>query len=386
MTSTLVIGGGLAAQRCIEALHREGAEGPITMVSDEPSLPYDRPPLSKEALSGDEFPDTSFRTAEWYVEHGVELVLGDPATDLETGSGTVWLASGAQHSADRILLATGSRAKMIPGFDAFLNSHVLRSAADARLLRDALVPGTKLTIIGAGFIGLEVASTARKLGVEVTIIEAEDIPLRGILGHELGTWLAAWHRREGVDLRCGTGVAAVKGERVAEAVVLSDGSEIPLDHLLVAVGAAPNSQWLESSGLNVENGIRCNAVGQTDAEGIWAAGDVACHWNDRLGRHHRTEHWEAAGAEARAVAKDMLGLPAGAEPMSSFWSDMYGVRLQHLGKASDTDRLEIDGETDSLDFEAIWYDGDTPTAALAVGRPRSLPALRKLFTVPTLKP
>ena len=382
MTSTLLVGGGLAAQRCVETLRREGDDSRITLVCDEPQRPYDRPPLSKEALSEPEVPDTSLRPEEWYEEHEVNLILGDPATDLETGSGTVWLASGAQHSADRILLSTGSGAKMIPGFDAFTNSHVLRSYADARLLRDALTPGSKLAIIGAGFIGLEVAATARKLGVEVTIIEAEDIPLRGLLGQELGTWLAEWHRSEGVDLRCGTGVAGLVGDRTAEALVLSDGTELPLDHFLVAVGAAPNTQWLASSGLNIENGVKCTSTGQTEAAGIWAAGDMACHWDERLGHHHRTEHWEAAAAEGRAAARDMLGLDPKPGPMSSFWSDMYGTRIQHLGHSAETDRLEVDGDPTTLDFQGVWFNGEMPTAAIAVGRPRAIPALRKLFATP----
>jgi NADPH-dependent 2,4-dienoyl-CoA reductase/sulfur reductase-like enzyme len=379
MSSTLIVGGGLAAQRCAEALRRQGEEGPITVICSEPHAPYDRPPLSKEALKADEAPDTSFRPPEWYAEKNITLVTGDPATDLETGSKTIWTSSGAQYSADRVLLATGADARSIPQFEGFLNSQVLRSRADAELLSAAIGEGKRLAVIGAGFIGLEAASTARSLGAEVTVVEMEPIPLRGLLGEELGGWLVDWHRREGVDVRCGIGVESIRGDRVAEALVLTDGSEIEFDHLLIAVGAKPNTEWLASSGLNIDNGVRCDERGRTEAEGIWAAGDMARPWNAHLGDHHRAEHWEAAAAQGRTVANDMLGLEPPKQPMHSFWSDMHGVRLQHLGHPTEGAILEIDGDLDACDFEAVWTVDGRPTAAMAVGRPRSVPGLRKMF-------
>ncbi len=386
MSSTLIVGGGLAAQRCAEALRRQGDEGPITMICGEPMAPYDRPPLSKESLKGDVAPDTSFRPHDWYSENKVDLVLGDPATDLEIGSRTVWTSGGSQYSAERILLATGADARSVPQFEGFLNSQVLRSAADAELLRDALGPGKRLAVIGAGFIGLEAASTAKSLGAEVTVVEMEPIPLRGLLGAELGEWLVNWHLAEGVDVRCGIGVESIRGDRVAEALVLADGSEVEFDHLLIAIGAAPNTDWLEGSGLEIENGVRCDANGRTDAEGIWAAGDMARPWNERLGRHHRAEHWEAAAAQGRTAAHDMLGLDAPKQPMHSFWSDMHGVRLQHLGLPAEGAVLEVDGDLEACDFEAVWTLDGEPIAAMAVGRPRSVPALRKMFEeAPTAK-
>lgn len=386
MSTTLIVGGGLAAQRCAEALRRQGDEGPITMICGEPMAPYDRPPLSKESLKGDVAPDTSFRPLDWYSENKVDLVLGDPATDLEIGSRTVWTSGGSQYSAERILLATGADARSVPQFEGFLNSQVLRSAADAELLRDALGPGKRLAVIGAGFIGLEAASTAKSLGAEVTVVEMEPIPLRGLLGAELGEWLVNWHLAEGVDVRCGIGVESIRGDRVGEALVLADGSEVEFDHLLIAIGAAPNTDWLEGSGLEIENGVRCDANGRTDAEGIWAAGDMARPWNERLERHHRAEHWEAAAAQGRTAAHDMLGLDAPKQPMHSFWSDMHGVRLQHLGLPAEGAVLEVDGDLEACDFEAVWTLNGEPIAAMAVGRPRSVPALRKMFEeAPTAK-
>ena len=379
MSSTLIVGGGLAAQRCAETLRRQGDEGPITIICGEPVAPYDRPPLSKESLKAEVTPDTSFRPADWYDAKSINLVLGDPATDLEIGSRTVWTASGEQFSAERILLATGADARTVPQFDGFLNSQVLRSNADAEILREALGPGKRLAVIGAGFIGLEAASTAKSLGADVTVVELEPIPLRGLLGEDLGEWLVDWHRREGVEVLTGVGVDSVRGDRVAEALVLADGREIELDHLLIAIGAKPNTEWLEGSGLDIENGVRCDANGRTEAEGIWAAGDMARPWNSHLTGHHRAEHWEAAAAQGRAVAHDMLGLEAPKQPMHSFWSDMHVVRIQHLGHPTPGASLEIDGDQVACDFEAVWTLDGTPTAAMAVGRPRSVPALRKMF-------
>lgn len=386
MSSTLIVGGGLAAQRCAETLRRQGDENPITLLCGEPKAPYDRPPLSKESLKADETPDTFFRSPDWYLDKNINVVVGDPATDLETGSRTVWTASGSQYAAERILLATGADARSVPQFEGFLNSQVLRSQADSEILRDAIGPDKRLAVIGAGFIGLEAAATARSLGAEVTVIEMEPIPLRGLLGEELGRWLVDWHRSEGVDVRCGISVESVRGDRVGEALVLADGSEVNFDHLLIAVGAKPNTEWLAGSGLNIENGVLCDAQGRTEAEGIWAAGDMARPWNEHLGRHHRAEHWEAAAAQGRAVAHDMLGLDAPKQPMHSFWSDMHEVRIQHLGHPVEGAVLEIDGDIAACDFEAIWkLDGST-TAAMAVGRPRSVPALRKMFeTEPAAK-
>ena len=382
MKSALVIGGGLAGQRFVESLRREGFEGSVTIVSDEPLAPYDRPPLSKETLSGEGALDTSFRPEDWYADNSVELVLDDAASSLDPESRTVTLASGATISADGILLATGSRARDIPAFSNFSNSQVLRGAADAAQLRDALVPGARLGIVGAGFIGLEVASTARKLGVDVSVAEAAPIPLRGLLGDQLGGWLTDWHSTEGVDIHCGTGVETISGGDLAEEIVLADGTRVPIDHLLVAVGSAPNTDWLEGSGLDIEDGVRCDRSGRTEADGIWAAGDMARPWNARTGAHRRAEHWEAAAAQGRAAARDVMGLEPRDEPMPSFWSDMYGVRLQHFGHPSGADRIDFDGDPDSLDFEAVWYREDEPVAAMAVGRPRSVPALRKMFSQP----
>jgi len=345
--------------------------------------PYDRPPLSKESLKSDTPPDTAFRPLDWYAEKSIDLIVGDPATDIETGSRTVWTSSGAQHSADRILLATGAEAKSIPTFEGLINSQVLRSAADAELLRDAIGPGKRLAVIGAGFIGLEAAATARSLGAEVTVVELEPIPLRGLLGEELGAWLVNWHREQGVDVRCGVSVESVRGDRIAEALVLGDGSEIELDHLLIAVGAKPNVEWLEGSGLDIENGVRCDSQGRTDADGIWVAGDIARAWNERLGVHSRAEHWESAAAQGRSVAHDMLGLDAPSQPMHSFWSDMHGVRIQHMGHPAEGAVLEVSGDLDACDFEAVWTLNGEPTAAMAVGRPRSVPALRKMFEEPS---
>ena len=379
MSQTVVVGGGLAAQRFIETYRREGGKDPITLISAEQERPYDRPPLSKASL-GDSSLSTHFRSEDWYRDNNVELILGDEAISLASDSKHLTLASGRTQSYDRLLIATGGQARMIPGFDRFENSHTLRNADDSRRLSAALQPGTKIAIIGAGFIGLEVASTAVSLGAIPTVVEAEPIPLRGLLGEQLGEWLADWHRNQGVEVICGVGVSEVLGEGRAEAIQLADGTRIELDELLVAVGAKPSVDWLDGSGLAIDGGILCAADGRTEIDGVWAAGDAASPWNATDNQHRRAEHWEAAAAQGRAAARSVLGLDHKAGPLTSFWSDMHGVRLQHFGHPGEADRIAIDGDLQSSDFEAIWYSGETPVAALAVGRPRSLPKLRKLFT------
>jgi NADPH-dependent 2,4-dienoyl-CoA reductase/sulfur reductase-like enzyme len=376
---TVIVGGGLVAQRFIETYRREGGEDRITVISDEPIRPYDRPPLSKAALK-DQAAETFFRDLSWYAENSVDLILGDAAVRLDAEGHEVELSSGRLVPWQRLLIATGSRARTIPGFDSWPNSHVLRTAADSQRLGSAITEGTRVAIVGAGFIGLEVASTALSVGAKPIVIEAEPIPLRGLLGEDLGGWLVDWHLGEGVDVITGTGVSEVTGNERAESRFLADGSEIHFDELLIAVGAAPNVEWLEGSGLEIDGGILCAEDGSTSIEGIWAAGDCASPWRSSAERHVRAEHWEAAGAQARAAARSMLALPHLEAPMSSFWSDMHGVRIQHLGHPADADSVEIDGTPESLDFEVVWRSEGRAVAALAVGRPRSIPALRKMFS------
>lgn len=374
----LIVGGGLAAQRCAEMLRRRGYEGPVRMVCAEPDPPYDRPPLSKELLAGSAEEDSvAYRPVWWYEEKGIELLLGARAEGLDPATRTVRLDSGAELGYGQLLIATGSAARELPFLRGFANVHSLRTLADARRLREELAPGAHLAVVGAGFIGQEVAATARRLGLEVTMIEALEAPLAPILGAELGAWFAELHRGEGVRVLTGAVLESARGRAGRlEELVLADGQRIACDAAVVGVGTAPATAWLAGSGLD-EKGVRTDTAGRTALPGVFAAGDASVPFDPRFGNHARTEHWDAAAWQGAAVARAMLGEYPGPPPLPSFWSDQYGLRIQYLGHAHHADGVEIVGDPAGRDFEAVFTRGETPVAGLTVGRPRAIPALKK---------
>jgi NADPH-dependent 2,4-dienoyl-CoA reductase/sulfur reductase-like enzyme len=373
----VIAGAGLVAQRCCQVLRRRGHDGPIVIVGDEGALPYDRPPLSKEHLTGGmEASALELRPSSWYEDHGIELVLDDPVVGLDAQARTVGRASGAALSYDRLLIATGARPIELPGTAGYENVHVLRSAADSARLGDVLRPGTRLAIVGAGFIGQEVAASARSLGAEVTMIEAAPTPLFGLLGPQLGGWFADVHREEGVRVLLGRQVAGFRGTGATlEACVLGDGTEVECDVLLVGVGVRPAAAWLEGSGLPAD-GVPVDGTGATALPDVFAAGDVSRPIDPVTGQPGRSDHWEAAVAQAGAAAHGMLGLDPPDSPRPSFWSDQYGTRIQFAGDSRGADGIEIDGDPATRDFTALFHRDGVACAGLLVGRPRALPALR----------
>jgi NADPH-dependent 2,4-dienoyl-CoA reductase/sulfur reductase-like enzyme len=373
----LIVGGGLAAQRCAEALRRRGYEGTVRMVCAEPDPPYDRPPLSKEVLAGTaEEESVAYRPAWWYEEKQVELLLGARAEALDPDACTVTLDSGAELGYAQLLIATGSGARRLPFLDGYENVHALRTLADARRLRAELVPGARLAIVGAGFIGQEVAATACRLGVEVTMIEALETPLAPILGAELGAWFAELHRSEGVRVMTGAMLEVARGGDRAQELVLAGGERVACDAVVVGVGTAPATQWLRGSGLD-ESGVRTDTSGRSRLPGVFAAGDASVPFDPRFGVHARTEHWDAAAWQGAAAARAMLGEYPGTPPLPSFWSDQYGLRIQYVGHAHHADGVVLNGDPAERDFEAVFSRGGVPVAGLAVGRPRSIPLLKK---------
>lgn len=373
----VIVGGGLAAQRCAEGLRRRGYEGRVRMVCAEPDPPYDRPPLSKEVLAGDAGEETvPFRPAWWYEERGVELLLATRAERLEPGTRALHLDSGARLGYEQLLIATGSAPRRLPFLEGYGNVHYLRTLGDARCLRAELTPGARLAIVGAGFIGQEVAATARRLGVEVTMVEALETPLAPILGVELGRWFAALHREEGVEVIAGAMLEGARGACRAEELILAGGRRLACDAVVVGVGTAPATAWLAGSGLD-ERGVRVDTAGRTTLPGVFAAGDASVPFDPRFGAHARTEHWDAAAWQGAAVAKAMLGEYPGTPPLPSFWSDQYGLRVQCVGHPHRGDEVVLEGDPGARDFEAVFSRGGVPVAGLAVGRPRSIPALRK---------
>jgi NADPH-dependent 2,4-dienoyl-CoA reductase/sulfur reductase-like enzyme len=373
----LIVGGGLAAQRCAETLRRRGYDGPVRMACAEPEPPYDRPPLSKELLAGAlEEEALAYRPAWWYEEKRVELLLGSRAEALDPKTRSVRLSSGIELPYEKLLVATGSAAHRLPFLEGFANVHALRTLADARRLREELVPGARLAIIGAGFIGQEVAATARSLGVEVTMIEALGVPLEPILGRELGGWFAELHLDEGVRVRTGAMLECARGNGRVEELSLADGQMLACDAVVVGVGTAPATAWLNGSGLEAD-GVRTDASGRTSLPGVYAAGDASVPFDPRFGVHARTEHWDAAAWQGAAAARAMLGESPGTPPLPSFWSDQYGLRIQYVGHAHYADSVEIEGSPGERDFEAVFTRGGIPVAGLGGGRPRAIPVLRK---------
>jgi NADPH-dependent 2,4-dienoyl-CoA reductase/sulfur reductase-like enzyme len=326
----LIAGGGLAAQRSAETLRARGHDGPIAMVCAETVRPYDRPPLSKEYLAEDAAQAPFFRPEQWYAENDVELVLGRRATAADARHRRLKLDDGSELPYDDLIVATGTRPRRLPHLPEALS---LSTLGDADRLRAKLVPGAHLVIAGAGFIGLEVAATARGRGADVTIVEPAGAPLSRVLPGRLGAFFADLHRSNGVRLELGTTIEAATGSGVR----LSDGRLLPADALLVAIGVSP-------------------------VPGLGVAGLAG-------------EHWEPAARAGAGAAREILGLPPLADMPHSLWSDQYGTRFQLVGESGDA--VEIDGDLGARDFTAVLLRRGMPVGALLAGRPTELPAWRR---------
>jgi NADPH-dependent 2,4-dienoyl-CoA reductase/sulfur reductase-like enzyme len=373
----LIAGGGLAGQRCAETLRRRGYEGAVRILCGESEPPYDRPPLSKAVLAGTaEEGSVAFRPAAWYEENEVELLLGMRAEGLEPGARLVVLAGGEPLPYGKLLIASGGEPRRLPFLEGFENVHYLRTLADSRRLRAELARGVRLAIVGAGFIGQEVAATALGLGAEVTIVEAMEVPLAPILGAELGRWFADLHREEGARLLTGAMLEGARGGERVEQLLLADGSAIDCDLVVAGIGTVPATDWLRGSGLG-EHGVEVDVHGRTALPDVFAAGDASIPFDPRFRAHARTEHWDAAAWQGAAAARAMLGEDPGTPPLPSFWSDQYGVRIQSVGHPHHGDGVALDGDPAGRDFEAVFLRAGAPVAGLTVGRPRAIPALRK---------
>lgn len=375
----VIVGGGLAAQRCAETLRARGFDGPVRIVCAENEAPYDRPPLSKAVLAGTAADETvAFRDAAWYSDNAVELILGRRATALHVPEQRVELDDGESLRYDALVIATGAAPRTLPFLEGFENAISLRTLEDSRRLRCELASGARLAIIGAGFIGQEVASTARAAGVEVVVIEALERPLAPLLGSEVAEWLLEMHREEGARVLVGARLATAEGNGRVERLTLEGGERIECDAVVVGVGVAPQAEWLRGSGLDLD-GVRTDPAGRTALPHVYAAGDVARPYDVRLGDHARTEHWDAASRQGAAVARAILGdlLPPATAP--SFWSDQYGSRIQYAGHAFGAEEIHIQGDIAARDFAVTYRRGGRTVAGLTVNRPRELASLRRLI-------
>lgn len=370
MTSLVVVGASLAGLRAVEAARKTGFDGSITLIGAEEHLPYDRPPLSKEFLNAAEdgmqadhppFHDEAHLTDEL----GATLRLGTPASGLDTEARQVALGDGEVHY-DALVIATGAHARRLP--TALDGVHALRTIDDAHAIRDALEAGARTVVIGAGFIGSEIAASARKRGGEVTVVEALPTPLVRAIGDTMGPAVAALHERNGTRLLCGAAVDELVGDGHVSAVRLSDGTELPADLVVVGIGAEPATDWLEHSGLTIDNGVVCDEKLSAGVPGVYAAGDIARWHNPLFDRLQRLEHWTSAAEQGAVAARNALD-PANAKPYSTvpyFWSDWYGSRIQFVGITDADEVAVVDGDIDGDKWVALYRKDDRLVGALTL--------------------
>ena len=375
MKSVAVIGASLAGLSAARALRAQGFDGDLTIVGDEKRRPYDRPPLSKEFLAGLVDEDTlALETDDEDLD--ARWLLGVRANRLDAAERAVHLDDGTTIHAGGVVIATGARARTWPGSDAMAGVHMLRTVDDAVALRTELRPGARLVVIGAGFIGGEVASTARKLGLEVAVVEAALAPLAGPLGVQLGTAVAQLHAEHGTRLLCGAPVARLTGTDRVTGVELADGRHLPADVVLVGIGAIPNIEWLRDSPLELVNGVVCDLGGATAVPNVVAVGDCAAWHEPSVGWPHRVEHWTGAlERPAIAVATLLAGRHDGTPVKPPyFWSDQYDRRIQFAGIADPGDEITFEvGNLRDASFLAVYRREGQPVAVLGVDQP-------KLFT------
>jgi 3-phenylpropionate/trans-cinnamate dioxygenase ferredoxin reductase component len=372
VSDTFVIaGGGLAGAKAAEALREQGFGGRILLAAEEDIRPYERPPLSKGYLQGKVGRETIFvHSADWYNANRVELLLGTAVTAVDRGRREVTLSDGGHLAYGKLLLVTGAvpRRLPLPGADAD-GVLYLRRAADSDRLRDTFAVASRVLIIGAGWIGLEVAAAARIAGVDVTVLEAAELPLLHVLGPQVAPVFADLHREHGVDLRLGVKVAEIttSGGK-ATGARLTDGTRIGADAVIVGIGAAPQTRLAEGAGLEVRNGVVTDASLRTSDPAVYAAGDVANAFHPLLGTHIRVEHWANALHQPQAAAAAMLGKDASYDRVPYFYTDQYDLGMEYAGYAGPGgyDQVVFRGDAGKREFIAFWLSGGRVVAGMNV--------------------
>ncbi|MFC9913393.1 NAD(P)/FAD-dependent oxidoreductase [Streptomyces sp. NPDC059862] len=382
MRSITVVGASLAGLSTVRALRAEGYDGEIVVIGEERHTPYDRPPLSKDFLKGGLDADAlALGDADEYEDLDVQWLLGERAVRLDPVARTVTLAGGRHVRTDGVVVATGASPRTLPGTDGLAGVHTLRTLDDAQALRAELLEGLpRVVVIGAGFIGAEVAATAHRLGLHVTVVEALDVPLERQLGREMGLVCSSLHNDHGVRLLCGTGVAGLVGEGRVTGVRLADGRVLPADIVVVGVGVRPATDWLAGSGVQVDDGVVCDVGCSTGVPGVVAVGDVARCPNPFTGRHARIEHWSNATEQAKTAARTLLTGVSAPAPLTApyFWSDQYQVRIQLAGHVAPGAEPEVvEGDVDSRTFTAVYRREGTPVAVLSLNQPKFFNRLRR---------
>jgi 3-phenylpropionate/trans-cinnamate dioxygenase ferredoxin reductase subunit len=363
----VIAGASLAGAKAAQTLRDEGFDGRVLLVGAEPDRPYERPPLSKEYLRGEAERDAVFvHDASFYSDNDIELRVSESVIDVDPDHRQLTPDSGERVTFDRLLLATGAepRRLTVPGSE-LRGIHYLRTLADSDALRERLDAGGKLAVVGAGWIGAEVAASARQRGVEVIVIEPLRVPLARVLGPEVGAVYRDIHLDHGVEMLLGDGVEAFEGDGTVERVRTAAGRTIECTAVVVGVGATPRTELATAAGLAVENGILVDGRLETGVPGIFAAGDVANHLHPRLGRL-RVEHWDNALHQGPAAARGMLGLPATYDRLPYFFSDQYDVGMEYSGHTTGWDRVVFRGDPASREFIAFWLAGDRIRAGMNV--------------------
>jgi NADPH-dependent 2,4-dienoyl-CoA reductase/sulfur reductase-like enzyme len=378
----VVVGASLAGLRAVETLREEGFDGELTLVGAERHRPYDRPPLTKEILRGEWQPERLGLRHDPYETLRLDVRLGCLAVGLRPGPQAVDLSDGTSILYDGLVIATGAAARRLPGAPDLDGVFVLRTLDDALALRARLAHGPRVVVVGAGFIGAEVASSCRELGLHVTVVEPQPVPLARALGREMGEVCATLQRAHGVELLCGVGVATLEGDGRVERVRLDDGRTIDADVVVVGIGATPATHWLTSSGLELRDGVVCDETCAAHGNEVVAAGDCARWYNPLFETDMRVEHWSNAADQGAHAARRLLHGPSVGPyaPVPTFWSDQYGVKLQYAGHASPDDTVRVvEGSPQEYRFVAVYERAGRLTGVLTFRRPRRLIELAEMI-------
>ena len=383
MKRIAVVGASLAGLRAAEFIRRAKFEGELVLIGGEVHRPYDRPPLSKEVLRGEREPERIALRRRSYDELNLQLLLGQRALSLDTVKREIRLEGGTVVSFDGLVIATGGEVRELPHQPRINGIYTLRTLDDALAIRAAFARKPRVAVIGAGFIGAEVAASARQLGLDVTMIEALQAPLAQSLGPRLGRILQEAHERRGVRVLCGRRVEGFGGTDRIESVLLDDGTRVGCDVVVVGIGVSPSVSWLADSGIELDDGVRCDETLASNVPGIVAAGDVASWYNPLFEERMRVEHWTNAVEQARHAVGSLLAPSGEAKPFESvpmFWSDQFDIKIQGVGRPKPTDDLVLAGGTpESEKFIAVYGRAGRLVGALAFNEPPKLVQLRTLI-------
>ncbi|WP_082947707.1 NAD(P)/FAD-dependent oxidoreductase [Mycobacterium sp. E2479] len=376
MRQVVIVGASLAAVHAIESLRENGYQDRITLVGAERHLPYDRPPLSKDALRlGPDVDKLLLKQPAWYASHNVDLRLGRPAVGLDARRRRVQLAGGAHLDYDGLILATGSRARRFPLFDSDAHAYTVRTLDDATALHTQFDAGSHLAVIGAGFIGLEVAATASALGMDVSVVEAAPTPLTRVLGSEAGHWFKRRHESHGVTMYCENMITQVETNGCGYKLHLRDGTVLAADVVLAGVGATPATDWLRGSGVAVSDGVVCDSQLRTSAPGVVAAGDIARWYNPLFGEQMRVEQWSNAVEQGRKAARTLLGHAGPLASIPYFWSDQFDAKIRFAGRTDGAEHIHMRQDNDTS-MVVLFGAGGLIRGALCVNEPRKLARYR----------